>query len=99
MYYILRGHEPILCESIEEWGKWFENSDKRRVAEEKHGDIRVSTVFLGLNHRYGNGPPLLFETLIFGGAHNEEMWRYTTWDEAVAGHQHACGIAFAEVER
>lgn len=32
--------------------------------------------------------PLLFETLIFGGEHDGDMWRYSTWDEAKAGHGH-----------
>jgi hypothetical protein len=27
----------------------------------------VSTVFLGTNHSFGFEPPLLFETMIFGG--------------------------------
>lgn len=48
--------------------------------------ILVSTVFLGLDHNWGRGPPLLFETLIFGGPLHDEMWRYPTWDAAVAGH-------------
>jgi hypothetical protein len=44
-------------------------------------------VFLGLDHRFGgSGPPLLFETMIFGGPLDEEMWRYSSWDAAEAGH-------------
>ena len=50
-------------------------------------DVHISTVFLGLNHNFLNeGPPLLFETMVFGGVADEEMQRYETWDEAVAGH-------------
>ena len=44
-------------------------------------------VFLGLDHSFGSGPPLLFETMVFGGPLDEEMDRYTTWDEAEAGHK------------
>lgn len=47
----------------------------------------VSTVFLGLDHQYGDGPPLLFETMVFGGPLDHEMNRYSTWNEAEKGHQ------------
>ena len=46
----------------------------------------VSTVFLGLDHAFDGGTPLLFETMIFGGEHDEYQERYATWDEAEAGH-------------
>lgn len=34
----------------------------------QNGDKKywVSTVFLGLDHQYGEGPPLVFETMVFG---------------------------------
>lgn len=31
--------------------------------------------------------PLLFETMVFGGPFDQEMARYSTWDEAEAGHK------------
>ena len=57
-------------------------------------DIRVSTVFLGLDHGFGAEEPVLFETMIFGGEYDEYCERYCTWDEAVEGHAKAvemCG--------
>jgi len=49
------------------------------------GKHHVSTVFLGLNHRHwGEGPPILFETMVFPECDYCE--RYSTWKEAVAGH-------------
>jgi hypothetical protein len=55
----------------------------RREREE----IRVSTVFLSLDHAHFDGPPILFETMIFGGEH--DMWqdRYATIEQARRGHQ------------
>ncbi len=47
------------------WARWFETSD-RQLAEDEIGDIRVSTVFLGLDHSFGDGPPLLWESMAFG---------------------------------
>lgn len=48
--------------------------------------VSVSTVFLGLDHRFGPGAPLTFETMVFGGSLDQEQERYSTWDEAEAGH-------------
>lgn len=86
--YILNGKEPVLASDTLEWARWFENADSRRVASDRVcEEAEVSTVFLGLDHGYGEGAPLLFETLVFGGALDGEMERYSTWDEAERGHQ------------
>jgi hypothetical protein len=61
-----------------------------RVAYDQwdEGAIYVSTVFLGLDHNlFGSGPPLLFETMVFGPYGGDEQWRYSTWAEAEAGHK------------
>lgn len=58
----------------------------RRVCWTAVGDVKVSTVFLMLDHQYGDGPPLLFETMVFGGKLDQEQVRYSTWDEACVGH-------------
>ena len=51
-------------------------------------DQRVSTVWLGNDHRlYGDeGPPLIFETMIFGGPHDQYCDRYSTEETALIGH-------------
>ncbi|CDT54045.1 conserved hypothetical protein [Vibrio coralliirubri] len=52
-------------------------------------DVVVSTVFLGLDHRhFGEGHPILFETMIFGGKDNDAQWRYCDWDTAAGHHAH-----------
>ena len=38
-----------------------------------------------------NGPPELWETLVFGGPLNLEMERYATREEALAGHERMVG--------
>jgi hypothetical protein len=83
--YILDGHKPVPAATLV-WAKWFEGRS-RHVAQEMIGDVRISTVFLGLDHSFGNGPPLLFETMVFGGPLDQESDRYETWDEAEAGHR------------
>jgi hypothetical protein len=49
-------------------------------------ECMVSTVFLGLDHGYTPGPPVVFETMVFGGPMDGECERYCTWAEAVEGH-------------
>lgn len=84
--YVLRGHDAVECEDLIEWAQWLEKAE-RHVADDSIGDVRVSTVFLALDHRFaGGGPPLLFETMIFGGPRDGEMRRYNTWGQAEAGH-------------
>ena len=87
--YILDGHTPIPCEDTQEWGRWYEkNVEQRRVGlTDLENGVRVSTVFLGLDHQWGDGPPLLFETLVFEGMNDEYMERCSTWDEAVEQHK------------
>lgn len=82
-------HNPVPA-SLEEWAQWFERAD-RHVARTPVGDLDVSTVFLGLDHRFlRDGPPILFETMVFGLYGNEEYQRRcSTWAEAEKMHQEA----------
>ena len=84
-HYILEGKTPIIA-SAHQWAIWFGIADRTVKKTTISGDVEVSTVFLGIDHQFGDGPPLLFETMIFGGKRDQEQWRYTTWDEAEAGH-------------
>lgn len=60
-----------------------------RVGYERIGDVHISTVFLGVNvGRFGDAP-LFFETMIFGGEHDEYQERCATWVEAEAQHKKA----------
>ena len=84
--YILEGKTPVRCDNMIEWAKWFEKAE-RHVAQENIGEVRISTVFLGLDHGWGEPKPVLFETMVFGGPLDQEQDRYYTWDEAEAGHR------------
>lgn len=62
LYYDRQGN-PI---GIGDWALIFEGGEgERRVAEDQVGPFWVSTVWLGLDHQYGDGPPLIFETMVF----------------------------------
>lgn len=54
--------------------------------------VEISTVFLAMDHQFGDGPPLVFESMIFGETGDPEypdnyQDRYTTVQEALAGHE------------
>lgn len=83
--YILDGHNPVPCPDLMEWGRWMQTAD-RQVDRTQVGESDVSTVFLGIDHAFGNDGPVLFETLIFGGPRDGDGDRYQTWEQAEAGH-------------
>lgn len=70
------------------WAAWFETAERRIALDTLPSGIKVSTVFLGLDHSF-NGPPQLYETMIFGGEQDQYQERYSTRDEALAGHKKA----------
>ena len=89
-YYILNGKETVEVSNITAWVDWvirLETADEVVEQTPVTENVMVSTVFLGLDHQFGKGPPLLFETLVFGGPRDGDQWRYSTWDEAEAGHK------------
>lgn len=87
--YILDGNgNPVPCDDLIEWGRWMEKADRNVKCDVING-VRVSTVFLGLDHGYACPMPLLYETMIFGGEHDQYQERYTTKAEAIEGHERA----------
>lgn len=94
MYFDMDGC-PI---SMGVWAVLFERKGKGdygRVASTPISDMWVSTVWLGLNHSFWpDGPPLIFETMIFGRDFGG-LWdiRYTTQEQARSGHGRACYLA------
>lgn len=85
-YWILNGREPVQAELMA-WSEWCRTANIVVAKDEVNG-YRISTVFLGLDHSFGDGPPLLFETMVFTGDDwgDLECERYSTYDEAEAGH-------------
>lgn len=50
------------------WSEWMAKHKKQlRVGRTVVGQSTVSTVFLGLDHNFVKGPPILWETMVFGG--------------------------------
>lgn len=89
--YRLEGKTPVKCGSVTEWAEWYEKAN-RVVRQEMVGIVKVSTVFLGLDHSFGEGAPVLFETMIFGGKHDGHQERYYDWESAERGHAMAVAM-------
>lgn len=82
----------VPCTSIEEWGRWYEDAAQRIVQQTAFTGlfgqkVVISTVFLGIDHSFC-GPPQWFETMVFiNGLNERDTARYTTYAEAVVGHE------------
>ena len=89
-YWIEKDGVPVQVATLEEAWKGI---DERRVAQTTVGDLWVSTVFLMVDHRFGPGAPLLYETMIFSNDPDAPLdyycERYSTREQAEAGHARA----------
>jgi hypothetical protein len=83
-------------------GKPYEGTDdekRMKFARDFEGDrfvgrdtlitgVYVSTVWLGIDHNFGHGKPLIFESMVFPAWRRGEydQLRYHTEEEALEGH-------------
>lgn len=88
-----RQGQPI---SMEESNRLLGDYDYKILEKTTVGEADISTVWLGLNYQWlPDRPPLIFETMIFGGPLDMKQWRYSTEDQALAGHTEAVRLAKA----
>lgn len=93
-YVLDHAGNPVPEPDIHKWRAWFMGND-RRLAFDVVGGTKVSTVFLAFDHRSvlmipdDRGPPILWETMIFGGPHDDYQERYSSREAALAGHRRA----------
>ena len=105
-YYILNGKIPVEEPDILAWDTWRKNHSRivRKDFLNAENTILVSTVFLGIDQRFTPlpnppGPPILFETIIFGLADMEDYQeRCCTWEEAEEMHREALRALIKVVE-
>jgi len=88
-YYVLDDENHVVeVFDLVTWGEFMEGGNRTVGYTEITSAITVSTIFLGLDHRlYGDGPPILFETLVFGGPLDGQSNRYSSYDDAEVGHR------------
>lgn len=93
--YILINGIPCPESDTKIWSEWMQDREQRLVdyTELFDGAVSVSTVFMGLDMNFGEGKPMVFETTINGGIHNDKKWHYGTLGDAKQGHWHAVDLA------
>ena len=97
LYVLDDNGEPLLMEDLHVWARWTESHKPDTVVAQDMAAnddvvVLISTVFLGIDHNWGLGDPILWETMIFGGPHHGYSERYTSRDEAIAGHAEAVAM-------
>lgn len=90
MYILNDKDEPVRVSGVMQWAYWkAANRERLQIALDQFDNIGISTVFLGLDHSIGFGPPQLYETMIFGGEHNRYQTRCSTREQALEMHRDA----------
>lgn len=99
MYYDRNGDSI----TMEQWASLLENREYARIAlDVLPNGLRVSTVWMGLDHAYDGGIPLIYESMVFDDANMEKLTfggrelkyspdldqrRYATEAGAIDGHR------------
>ncbi len=91
LFYILEDDmkTPKLCPDPVEHNDWWakvRGDGDFHVKETMVGNIRVSTVFLGINMTPYQKEANTFETMVFGGDFDKQQMWFSTYDKAVRGH-------------
>ena len=89
MYYDKDG-SPL---EMMDWAIKFDQPEYKRIAETSLPDGKwISTVWLGLDHSFGGGPALIFQTMVFSSKDSFtelDTIRYSRLEEAKEGHKEA----------
>lgn len=94
MYYILDENNKPVLSTVTDYFTWIEeNPTKKVVKQDTVRKVFISTVFLGLDHAWNSDIPVLWETMIFGGAFDQYQERYTSVEDALKGHEYAVSLA------
>ena len=90
MFYILEDDTPVPVDIKDPRLEkiWSDIKHRRIALDQVTSKVRVSTVFLCLDHNFeGSGDPVLFETMIFGGKLDDYQVRARTKQEALDNHR------------
>lgn len=100
LYILDENQQPIAPTTLEQWSKWRKDDNNLQVDLSIFYWGKVSTIFLGKDYsNFPNQKPQLFETMVFGGEHNGQFRRYSTWEQAVQGHKEVCMLVKAIGEK
>jgi hypothetical protein len=95
LFILSESGEPQFCDDPDVWNRWLEQ-DEHRIVRQQHlvsdgSPVFVLTVFFGRDQRcFGDGPPLLWGTMVFDGLDEAgceiDIERYSSCADAIAGH-------------
>jgi hypothetical protein len=87
--------EPGWMMPVLQWAKLHQDIAYRVVAHDDLPDgSYLSTVWLGLDHAHGLGPPMIFETMRFAGDVSESQW---TMGERVSTFEYHESLEFPDI--
>lgn len=95
-HYVLdEDNNPVRERDLVRWALRFSGADNTikysTVLFITGGAANLSTIFLGLDFSMNDtGPPILYETMVFGGELDQQGQRYSTLQEALDGHDEMC---------
>ena len=90
-HWILDGKKVVPADLMT-WAHWLEDENtKRTVASTDICGLRASTVFIGLDHNFlDDGPPILWETMVFGAGEWDMDRCAGSWEQAEEMHNKMC---------
>lgn len=76
--------------TMSDWGELSRDRGYKFIGDDTLHGLRVSTVWLGLNHGFLNEDIEIFETMVFPEGEWSDLYckRYTTEAEAIVGHSY-----------
>lgn len=89
MFYDRQGKEISLVQyaELQKFAPYYSGVERTDMDD----GFTVSTIWLGVNWQFLNGPPLIFETALFAGHDQVEVIaRYSTEIDAIIGHKFWC---------
>ena len=94
-YILDESGNPVVEPDLMKWGHWMGTGNRHIALDRLAEGVKISTLFLGVDYNFGEGPPILFETMIFGGEHDQYQERYETREQALEGHKRAVQLAIS----
>ena len=89
MYILNEFNVAVPCENTLEWAEWMGLHHFDWHLVDTIAGLRLSTVFMGLDHSFDDGDPVLWETMLFNDDEDGEdigQWRFTSAPDAEEFH-------------
>jgi hypothetical protein len=98
-YYYAKDGRPL---DLASWAELLQDREYARIAAQRLDvdgvEVRVSTVWIGLDHSWQPGTRHTYETMVFCEAQDEAQWRWCSEEHARAGHARVVGWLLRECD-